>query len=1440
MANAVKRYTKYMIYNYSKQEFNNPLNFFAMKKHLNSVQVALRFKATLLKRTLVVFLLAGAYSTAFAQSITISTGTTSNISSSTSGGVVTYSLTNTGANGVLNVSDIETQLNASNSVTVNAVLDLIVSNALTWTSSNKLTLTAGRYMRVNANITSSTGNGPAEFQGATGLSVGATSNVRISTGSGDITFISDWIAFDGFLTSPSTNTTTIATTGTLSVVPFNNSFDANTMGGSDGVTGSGFEWTGTLSNGDFTSGNDFKNLIIENYASLGGLVVGKQGSTNNVYIADDISIAGPITLYGGSVNLRANLETTLANGDILLHANGNISTTDNWSITTGGGDVRLESTGTIGASNITLGTGISIASSGGNVSVSMRTGSTANSAYANLKNLSVTTNGGSFTTTGLTSYTASVAALELDGASISTGAGNISLFGNAFYTTATESNVWGVRILNASSLSATTGDITISGLLRSPAASTTVNARAVLIAGTSSVQTTGSGNITITGEIPSTSTADPSHVVQIQTTGTVSSGGDLTITGNNLGSSSVKGFETSTALSSAGNLQITGTSIDLAANLSTTSNGSTLTLTATGAIDIDGSSSRTITTANGAVQILADSDANGSGTYWGGGLTVNPGSGNVLVRGAVIADEAQTINGTGTLTIEPSAASFASAFTLNNIATASTLTSLQLGKSGNTANITVSTARTVAGPITLYAGDIRLEASLSSTAAGAAILLQATGDISTSYSTTTARTISTTNGDLSIIADSDANGSGHLNLDYTTFSAGTGNVVIRGETVGWTVGGSATPTITSTTGGFTFESSDASFGQYIETGWFNFPSTLSSFTIGKSTNTEYVGITVNALGVAGPITLYGGDIDLYDLTVSSATGDIKVLATGNITDNSSLTHLQLTTQGGDILLAADVDGSGGGYILIDEATGSSTTERPTFISNGGDITLAGGDATGSGFAKGISTYQRGIALSGPKIYSSNGNITIKGESYGYNNGVYFGIANDPDINSGTGSVYIHGKQSTESHTGTNTHALHFAAPNFTSITSANTTDTAITIIGEGIYHRGISATNEIRITATGSATGGNGGIYISGQRGSSFSYAVEFNAGYILSHSGPIEIEAKNDPNSTTNLGFAYLEGVTLGSMATTSVTASTANVTLTSDVFQSLTSTPTSINTDGTFTVRPYQSSFGSTQYFNNGTQNALQTNYFTLNGNSQTLTGLTLGKPGNTAAVTISSAQSIAGPISVYAGDITVSGNLNTSAGGATGTVLLKATGNITQSSGIDLTTDGADVIYWADSDDNSSGYITFGSTGGQDIITNGGDVIMAGGAGTTVPTGYADGGTVAAGINFPIATTRAVINTTKTSAIGGDIILRGKTTGAFDGIYTQNIQFFGHNLTLDGSTVTSANYGVRLGSTNVYNGTNLSQVIDIDNDLTITAINTAASYAGNALRTGVNPRV
>jgi autotransporter-associated beta strand protein len=129
--------------------------------------------------------------------------------------------------------------------------------------------------------------------------------------------------------------------------------------------------------------------------------------------------------------------------------------------------------------------------------------------------------------------------------------------------------------------------------------------------------------------------------------------------------------------------------------------------------------------------------------------------------------------------------------------------------------------------------------------------------------------------------------------------------------------------------------------------------------------------------------------------------------------------------------------------------------------------------------------------------------------------------------------------------------------------------------------------------------------------------------------------------------------------------------------------------------------------------------------------LTSLTIGKELNTANVTIGSTTTIAGPISVYGGNIIINENLNSSSGNANGDILLKGSSDISLGSSKSITTNGGDVTIWADQDATSGGTVSLLSA--ASIQTSGGRVVLAGGldngsnSGTSndgIPDGYARG--------------------------------------------------------------------------------------------------------------------
>ena len=71
----------------------------------------------------------------------------------------------------------------------------------------------------------------------------------------------------------------------------------------------------------------------------------------------------------------------------------------------------------------------------------------------------------------------------------------------------------------------------------------------------------------------------------------------------------------------------------------------------------------------------------------------------------------------GSLTVRPNGSSFATAFTwpMTNVSVPGALTGLTLGKANNTANITVASNQSIAGPISIYGGKININAALTAT-----------------------------------------------------------------------------------------------------------------------------------------------------------------------------------------------------------------------------------------------------------------------------------------------------------------------------------------------------------------------------------------------------------------------------------------------------------------------------------------------------------------------------------------------------------------------------------------------------------------------------------------------------------------------------------------------------------------------------------------------------
>ncbi|MDE2457575.1 MAG: hypothetical protein KGL43_28620, partial [Burkholderiales bacterium] len=585
----------------------------------------------------------------------------------------------------------------------------------------------------------------------------------------------------------------------------------------------------------------------------------------------------------------------------------------------------------------------------------------------------------------------------------------------------------------------------------------------------------------------------------------------------------------------------------------------------------------------------------------------------------------------------------------------------------------------------------------------------------------------------------------------TPVPTSAGAITVQGDSLNF--GGTTTAT---TAGAIAFVPNGSGFNPGASFGTLTANSSGAGVTIGSSSNSGNISVgagSISAAGAvqllapngsaqvanaasisastsAGNVTLRAGGVVAESGSITSAgSGGIALLAGSHVVDDGSAVTLNASAAGAPVVIASnDTGSSAGGDIQINYPLSITT--------NGGAITLGGGNLQGSSWALGSATdagKAEGIALRGLTLTSNGGNISMMGESSLIGCSCVWGdmgitVGNAVAIDSGTGTISIQGIGRTTVTGDYSSAVILGSGSTATTITSAAVNTTAIRIVGDasaagnGYWNQGLNFQGNTAI----SATGAGGGITLQGTRGSSGAWDISFATGSpasspgattnsILATSGPISITGAS---SGGNMMFSHM---TLGSQAGTAVTTSSSNITLKSDNFNWY--SPLPVNTTGTTSVIPYGTSFG---------ENAA-TGWFSLNGS----TGLTIGSSTNTYQVQANTPTSIAGPISLLAGgaggSISVTSNLASTATGAP--IMLQAGGNITVAGSTAITTHNGDVTLWSDSaspDGTGSGWIALGdnatintsATGASTTqTTGGGNIVLGGGSnGTSVPTGPA----------------------------------------------------------------------------------------------------------------------
>ncbi|MCX8529391.1 MAG: hypothetical protein ORN27_04910, partial [Rhodoluna sp.] len=484
-------------------------------------------------------------------------------------------------------------------------------------------------------------------------------------------------------------------------------------------------------------------------------------------------------------------------------------------------------------------------------------------------------------------------------------------------------------------------------------------------------------------------------------------------------------------------------------------------------------------------------------------------------------------------------------------------------------------------------------------------------------------------------------------------------------------------------------------------------------TAGTSAATQNAtNLTISTgLSVAGNIEAYGSNISLGgSLTVSSGTANrILVKALGGVTSSAAFNY---TTVGGDITFWADADASTSGNIWL--------VDSNSFATSGGRVTLAGGAddggstvvtgrAAGDGYPDGFAwgtgattiwnENNRGVMLSSSNtINTSGGSVFIAG--HGPNQftgvggqGVVLGRATR--IAAGSGKIAIFGVTnatgtvSNAFNTGVEMQGYGGTAVRPLTISSSNGSSDAIEIRGDASASTSeaspgvASASFETRTTAPANyiANIGAGGVIVTGRGGTTpfnsladiVGDGVEFGGMAVLAKSGPIVFTGDTSASSsgraygfsldhTTMPNYAttpsFIGALSAGSVESVDMSTSTSNVTFNVDSLYNLDVDNTkSLLTSGAVTIQPARSAQSFDRDFS-----------FKGFAFASNLSGLTIGSAGTSAstqtasAITMDQATSVAGPIAIYGGAVSVNQNLTAST--ANGSIAINSNGLFTNS--------------------------------------------------------------------------------------------------------------------------------------------------------------------------------
>jgi hypothetical protein len=372
-------------------------------------------------------------------------------------------------------------------------------------------------------------------------------------------------------------------------------------------------------------------------------------------------------------------------------------------------------------------------------------------------------------------------------------------------------------------------------------------------------------------------------------------------------------------------------------------------------------------------------------------------------------------------------------------------------------------------------------------------------------------------------------------------------------------------------------------------------------------------VTASTALATKSLEIYGGAV------VASAA----LTAAGNIIlDGDNGSFLTQNTKGVEINAA--VTTSNNGNVTI-HGRGGSTTGINTHGINVTNLVEAGGTGTlsligyGGLSANGASSSCHGVNIDGANAWvkSNGGNVSINGSGGGAGSGTYSqGVCMLSSKISAGGSGTI-------------------------TVTGTGGVNTAVGL-------RGILLITGSSIFSAGGAISISG---INGTNGSNNSDGVTIDASTVGSNaSGAITISGQAG-------GGVGSDAISLSNTNTIGATSHPNNIVLRGNNF-SISGT-SSVLTNGKVTIEPNSNSFTSEITFP-----------ITSLSIANTITGLTIGKPTNSANITFTNATTINGPITIYGGTLALNENLSSSAGSTIslyGNILNFASGKTVTSSGL-----------------------------------------------------------------------------------------------------------------------------------------------------------------------------